>query len=112
MPVEPGGFRFFTKKNGLAGNWIRDIAEDAAGNLWIATTDGGISRLKIVGANPDNPVFKTFSLAEGLPSESIHALHFDKTGRLWFASQSGYSTRKKSACWVRQTACQAAPCAA
>jgi ligand-binding sensor domain-containing protein len=89
MPVEPGGFRFFTKKNGLAGNWIRDIAEDAAGNLWIATTDGGISRLKIVGANPDNPVFKTFSLAEGLPSESIHALHFDKTGRLWFASQSG-----------------------
>lgn len=89
LPMDAGGFHFLTKKNGLAGNWIRDVTEDAAGNLWVATTDGGISRIRLTGGNLENPVFKTYGLSAGLPSETIHALHFDKMGRLWFASQTG-----------------------
>lgn len=80
-------FHFFNKKNGLAGNWIRDIATDPAGNIWVATTDGGISKI-----SPSTlPYFqaKNFGLADGLPDLTVHALHFDKKGRLWFALQTG-----------------------
>ena len=86
---ESGNFQFFTKKNGLAGNWIRDIAEDATGNIWVATTDGGIGKITLTGQSLTNVKFRHFGLADGLPSLTILALHFDKKGRLWFASQSG-----------------------
>ncbi len=82
-------FHFFTKKNGLAGNWIRDIAEDPAGNIWVASTDGGISKISLQGLALSNAKFKHYGLAEGLPDLTVHALHFDKKGRLWFASQTG-----------------------
>ncbi len=89
LKAESGDFQFFTKKNGLAGNWIRDIAEDAAGNIWVATTDGGISRISLTGGSLQSPSFKQYGLAEGLPSLTVHSLHFDKKGRLWFALQTG-----------------------
>lgn len=77
------------KKNGLAGNWIRDITEDAAGNIWVATTDGGISKLTLPSLGLDGVRIKNFNMEDGLPDRTIHALHFDKKGRLWFASQKG-----------------------
>lgn len=82
-------FHFFTKKNGLAGHWIRDIEEDAAGNIWVATTDGGISKITMSNGSLASASFKNFGLSSGLPDLTVHALHFDKKGRLWFALQTG-----------------------
>jgi ligand-binding sensor domain-containing protein len=82
-------FQFFTKKQGLAGNWIRDIAEDSHGNIWAATTDGGISKMVVGTRDLNNVLFQNFHAENGLPDKTVHALHFDKIGRLWFATQEG-----------------------
>ncbi len=82
-------FQFFSKEQGLAGNWIRDIAEDIYGNIWAATTDGGISKIESGSRALDNVVFRKFNAENGLPDKTVHALHFDKNGRLWFATQEG-----------------------
>ncbi|MBI1227381.1 MAG: hypothetical protein GC192_19270 [Bacteroidetes bacterium] len=89
LAFNSGNFHFFTKKKGLAGNWIRDITEDVAGNIWVATTDGGICKIILNGHSLESAVFKNYGQAEGMPSSTIHSLHFDNKGRLWFASQSG-----------------------
>ncbi|MBK8564379.1 MAG: histidine kinase [Saprospiraceae bacterium] len=80
---------FFSKRRGLAGNWIRDIATDPAGYVWVATTDGGLSRASYINQSLDNLRFENFGLAEGLPDLTVHALHFDRQGRLWLALQTG-----------------------
>ena len=80
-------FRFFTKNQGLAGNWIRDIAEGPDGSIWVATTDGGISKITVNDLASGSLGFKNFGQDEGLPDLTIHALHFDRQGRLWFATQ-------------------------
>lgn len=84
-----GAFQFFYKRNGLAGNWIRDIAQDPTGAVWVATTDGGISKMTFAGGSLATPKFRNFGLTDGLHDLTVHALHVDKKGRVWFASQTG-----------------------
>ncbi len=82
-------FHFLTKKNGLAGNWIRDVTRAQSGEYWVATTDGGVSKISITPGNTYQFKIKNFGLADGLPDLTVHALHVDKKGRIWFASQTG-----------------------
>ncbi|MCU0347139.1 MAG: histidine kinase, partial [Saprospiraceae bacterium] len=84
-----GAFQFFYKRNGLAGNWIRDIVQDPTGAIWVATTDGGVSKMTFAGGSLATPKFRNFGLADGLHDLTVHALHVDKKGRVWFASQTG-----------------------
>jgi ligand-binding sensor domain-containing protein len=38
--IYQGRAEYFTRKNGLSGNWVQSITEDHEGNIWVATYSG------------------------------------------------------------------------
>lgn len=66
------------------------IIEDAEGNMWGGTTNGGI--IRIIG-NPEKPeelVYHKYTPENGrLNSVSVHCLFTDKKGRLWAGLEGG-----------------------
>ena len=82
MIMENGSFSSITKSDGLANNTVRDIEEDAAGRLWIATF-GGVNMY-------ENGSFQTISLNDGLPNNGVNDIEIDSHGNKWFATYSGF----------------------
>jgi signal transduction histidine kinase/ligand-binding sensor domain-containing protein/CheY-like chemotaxis protein/HPt (histidine-containing phosphotransfer) domain-containing protein len=73
------------EEGSLAGNYIWDIAEDARGDLWIATKEGGLARwsrsadkFTVYRHDPGNP--------GSLASDTIRAVAIDARGRVWAAT--------------------------
>lgn len=62
--------RFFTKAHGLSHNQVRDIKEDAWGNIWLATAKG-INKY-------NGQTFKQY-----LTQYEIYSIAFDAQGGLW-----------------------------
>ena len=77
-------FRRYITKDGLVDNDIECIAEDDAGNLWLA----GIGLTKF---NPDEGSFVHFDYQDGLQSNHFYvgAVHKDQNGLLYFGGVSG-----------------------
>src|SRR5579862_4815050 len=69
----------FTASDGLAGNGVKCIYEDKAGNIWFGTT-GGASCY-------DGKSFRNFTTKEGLSNNDINTIIQDKTGKLWFGTR-------------------------
>jgi signal transduction histidine kinase/streptogramin lyase len=69
-------------RDGMSANFVRAIAEDLNGNLWIGTEGGGLNRLR-------EGRFTAFTHADGLPSDSVGALYVDKQGVLWIGTSRG-----------------------
>ena len=65
----------FDRTNGLSGNWVRDIAEDREGDLWVATTEG-------VDRFADTAV-ASVSVAEGLCSAEAESVAASRDGSIW-----------------------------
>ncbi len=65
----------FDRTNGLSGDWVRDIAEDREGDLWVATTQG-------VDRFADTPV-ASVSVAEGLCSAEAESVVAARDGSIW-----------------------------
>lgn len=70
----------------LASDYIWQIAEDRAGNLWLATDDGGVARwssrtdgFEAFRHDPRRP--------DSLASDSTRALVIDGQGRIWVGTQ-------------------------
>lgn len=74
-------YHYFTTADGLAGNTVRTIIQDADGAVWMAT-NGGISRRTASG-------FTTYTTANGLPDNEVLTLHIDRKGTLWAGTSSG-----------------------
>ena len=81
-------FRIFTTTDGLAGNTVKDIFEDEAGTLWLAT-GSGVSRY-------DGETFNTITVngpmgMDVLPDwwGRVRAIAQDTAGSLWFGSDAG-----------------------
>jgi signal transduction histidine kinase/ligand-binding sensor domain-containing protein len=68
---------------GLANNTIRDIHEDRRGDLWIATTDSGLNRIRADGT------VDSFAGAGGLSAEYAMAITETPDGRIWVATGGG-----------------------
>jgi signal transduction histidine kinase/CheY-like chemotaxis protein/streptogramin lyase len=64
-----------TVVDGLPSNRINDIAEDAYGYLWIATSDG-LARYDGIG-------FRTWRVGQGLRDNTVWAVHVDAANRVW-----------------------------
>ena len=58
------------------------IYEDAEGSVWVATDNGGLSRLK-----PKRVTM--YSTADGLPSNVIGSIVQDAAGTIWAGTQCG-----------------------
>lgn len=70
-----------TTTEGLAGNIVFAITEDAHGDLWFGT-DGGLSRY-------DGRNWQTFRRADGLPGEAVYALAATAAGEVWAGTRGG-----------------------
>lgn len=80
--IEAGKIRTFTKKEGLADDYIRALQEDREGALWIGNRDHGLTRYK-------DGKFTTFTTQDGLPDNSVRALLADHHGKLWIGTRNG-----------------------
>ncbi len=79
----------FTAENGLVGNQITDITQDALGNIWIASVNNGISKISWNDASPSQSIFTNFTTQNGLPINQINDLYIDQQNRGWVATNGG-----------------------
>lgn len=80
--VAPGSLprvtKIYTKADGLAGDVVFRIVDDAAGRLWFCTSEG----LSLY----DNDAFTSADAAAGLSGESVFEVLEDAAGRLWIVT--------------------------
>lgn len=75
-----------SEQQGLPHNNVRALSPDNAGNVWAATSGGGLARF--VSQN-----FQHFDRSDGLSGDRVYALLEDHLGRLWISvSQNGLQT--------------------
>ena len=79
----------FTAENGLSGNEISDITQDAFGNIWIASANKGISKISWNDSLPSQSIFTNFMTQNGLPNNQINDLYIDEQNRVWVATNGG-----------------------
>jgi ligand-binding sensor domain-containing protein len=82
--LRQGRFSFLTTTDGLVNDFVRALARDAAGALWIGT-DSGLSRF-------ENERFTSFKAKDGLSHDGVRALHAGSDGRVWVATKGGLHT--------------------
>jgi ligand-binding sensor domain-containing protein/signal transduction histidine kinase len=75
-------WKLFTTSDGLSENTVNAIAEDATGNLWIGTENGGVNYF-------NGEKFVSYQVTNGLPGNDISCLYLDSDGVLW-AGTSGH----------------------
>jgi signal transduction histidine kinase/ligand-binding sensor domain-containing protein len=78
------GFTVFDTGNtpGLRSNRILALCEDSAGDLWVGTQNGGLTRYS-------RGNFTTYTTKDGLPDEHVFDLHADDRGDLWASTPKG-----------------------
>src|SRR6266478_5927233 len=84
--AQTGQFKTYYERDGLGGNAIDCILEDARGSLWMSTNKG-ISRF-----DPANNTFTNYSAADGLPGEDLTgwcACFKSPSGEMFFGGFSG-----------------------
>ena len=86
--------------NGLAGNTVKKIAIDAAGNKWFAT-DGGVSKF-------NGTTWTNYTEKDGLASNYVNAVAIDAQGRKWFGTANGASVFDDST-WTTYTTADGLP---
>lgn len=91
---ESNQWRRFTTREGLTGNGITALADDALGNVWIGTERSGISRW-------NGTAFTAMRQSDGLPSDEITALCVDREGTLWAATAANGLGCWRNGRWTR-----------
>jgi len=93
--------RVYTTRDGLGGNSVRDIAEDAGGRLWIGT-NAGLNKL-------ENGRLTRLTMRDGLSHDSIRTLHFDRAGNLWIGTIGGGLDCLRDGVFTHYTTAQGMP---
>jgi ligand-binding sensor domain-containing protein len=78
----------------IANNWIKSLAEDQSGRLWIATLGGGLVSL-------EDGRFTRYGAAEGLPSDIVLSVYVDRRDRLWVGTSGAGFVRLEDGRFVR-----------
>jgi ligand-binding sensor domain-containing protein len=69
------------RRDGLAGNIVYAITQDASGALWFGT-DQGVSRY-------DGQRWSSVARAQGLPDDHVYALALNPDGSVWAGTRGG-----------------------
>ncbi|HWB91462.1 MAG TPA: two-component regulator propeller domain-containing protein [Puia sp.] len=87
LDAERDSFRLFTSRAGLANEFIKGMADDGQGNLWIATSNG------LTQLNPETYAFKKYNTGDGLQDLEFEANAFLKTkdGQMYFGGINGFN---------------------
>lgn len=85
----------FSDTSTISGNIITDLLEDENGIIWIATSDGGLTRYDY--RLPAKKQFKQFKHIAGdsstIPVNIVNKIAEDKYGYLWLATSGAYVLR-------------------
>jgi two-component system sensor histidine kinase ChiS len=68
------------------GGWTQAVLVDTAGNVWLGSTDGGLS---CVVSNTHE--MRRYTTADGLPNNAVTSMLEDNSGSLWLATNRGLS---------------------
>ncbi len=82
-----GRFTLFTANDGVPTGQIRNMLVDSAGRLWVATYQGGLSRIDDPAA--ERPRLVTYTTADGLSSNEIAGVSEDEWGRIYIGTGRG-----------------------
>jgi len=82
-----GRFESFGEERGLPHAMTRALHRDTRGQLWAATTGGGLVRIEEPEAA--QPRFRRYTTAEGLVSDHVRCLTDDGQGRLYLGTAVG-----------------------
>jgi ligand-binding sensor domain-containing protein len=78
---ENGAWNNLSMADGLAGNIVYSITQDASGAYWFGT-NRGISRY-------DGETFTNFDSTDGLPGNHVYAIAARKDGDVWVGTRDG-----------------------
>jgi ligand-binding sensor domain-containing protein/signal transduction histidine kinase len=92
-----GAWKVYTTREGLSSDYVRAIAADHSGNLWVGTDRGGLNHLR----DGQFTVFRK-QPAEGLPGDDVRSLYVDREDVLWIGTSSGLA-RYDHGHWARFT---------
>ena len=70
----------FSRKDGLAHNWVTSIVQTPDGVMWFATQGGGISRY-------DGRMWQTYDESTGLPGNRVGTLYVGEAGEVWATTE-------------------------
>lgn len=74
-------FKKLQKSDGLAGNNVRSILQDSAGDIWIGTSEG-VTRIH-------DGKLQTYANDEGIIHNGVLDIYEDTRGNIWFATFGG-----------------------
>ncbi|MFT4523644.1 MAG: ligand-binding sensor domain-containing protein/two-component sensor histidine kinase [Bacteroidia bacterium] len=76
---------WLTMRDGLCGNYIKDVEVDKDGHLWVASLDGGLSKVLL---QKGKPRFVNYQYLTELPTNRIFSLHVDALNQVWFGTEN------------------------
>lgn len=95
--IEPdGAANVLTPRDGLPGVFITSWREDAEGNIWIGTREGGLARIR-------RARFHLYGSADGIPGEVAQSVCEDAQGVLWVGTATGGIARQEGERFVSVT---------
>jgi signal transduction histidine kinase/ligand-binding sensor domain-containing protein len=74
-----GGFTYYDKLQGLKQSFVTCMTEDNAGNLWLGSHGGGLTRF-------NGKTFTYFTTKEGLANNSIFSVKETTDGKIWIGT--------------------------
>jgi diguanylate cyclase (GGDEF)-like protein len=87
VQLRDGRFTVFGKSEGLAGNYIGELAEAKDGSIFIGADNNGVDRLY-----PDGHV-EVLDQRNGLPNQPVYSLLVTHDGSLWIGYRRGTLAR-------------------
>ncbi len=91
LAANPKAYHYYNSSNSTLGYFeIRDILEDHAGVVWLASAGGGLYKV----GNPSDAAHLTFeqlTTHQGLADNTANSLVEDAGGRLWIGTHYGLS---------------------
>src|SRR5262245_60057105 len=70
----------------LPNNFVRDVAEDAEGNLWVATEGGGIAKW-VAATDRFQSYRQKADDRDSLAGDRVRTLRVDKAGQVWVGTR-------------------------
>jgi ligand-binding sensor domain-containing protein len=72
--------------------YVVDLFEDRAGNVWLGTIGDGVARYGVSpGSVAGEKSLAYWSVADGLVGDTVVSICEDRDGNLWFGTHSGLS---------------------
>ena len=83
-----GAFTTYAARDGLPVDFVRTLARDQDGRLWVGTYGGGLCHYE---PPLTETAFTCYGTADGLPVPFVNALWIDQAGVLWVGTDAGLS---------------------